>query len=200
VSLLLLFFVAILSPAIVASGGEAVEIVSEALEVHLERHPESEASDVYKFLHQAIYGPGHAIPDRSAAARYLSRELAGLGPPLTGELLCEELGGEPAQVRVNLRPFHVAGGDEDALLDAFVAAVSEVQGDRERMEKAIAQAITLLTAAGREDLATDLRSASEELASKGYPAIHHSERYREAYAPAYRVVTRKAAVEHHWCE
>ena len=34
---------------------------------HLDTHPHARGDDLYKFLHQTVYGPGHAIPNRQAA-------------------------------------------------------------------------------------------------------------------------------------
>ena len=56
-----------------------------------------------------------------------------------------------------------------------------------------------LRCAGREDLSQELETLAAELADKGYPAIHHSESYREAYRPAYRVVPAEYAEAHGWC-
>ena len=48
-----------------------------AFGAHLGDHPLAGAEDLYKFLHQAVYGPGHAIPNSQAAADWMVRELAG---------------------------------------------------------------------------------------------------------------------------
>jgi len=162
-------------------------------------HPEAEAADLYKFLHQAIYGPGHAISDPDAAARWLTRELGELGPPLVGEVACEVLGGRPILVRVNLRPFVAGGGDATELLDAFVATAGEVRGDPRQMGEALEIVVKWLRSDGRRNLADALQRLGDELAPKDYPAIHHSDAYVEAYRPAYRVITSEHAAAHGWC-
>ena len=171
----------------------------QSLAFDLAEHPEAEAADLYKFLHQAIYGPGHAIPDPDAAVRWLDRELEDLGPPLVGEAPCEVLGGQPILVRVNLRPFVAGGGDVAELLDAFVATAGEVRGDSGQIGEAIEIVVRWLRSDGWENLADALERLGDELAPKGYPAIHHSEAYVEAYRPAYRVVTSERAAAHGWC-
>ena len=85
-----------------------------SLAFDLAEHPEAAAEDLYKFLHQAIYGPGHAIPDQDAAAKWLDSELEDLGPLRVGEPPCEVLGGSPILVRVNLRPFAAGGACQAA--------------------------------------------------------------------------------------
>jgi hypothetical protein len=170
-----------------------------SLAFDLAEHPEAEAADLYKFLHQAIYGPGHAIPDPDAAARWLDRELKDLGPPLVGEAQCEVLGGQPILVRVNLRPFVAGGGDATDLLDAFVATAAEVRGDPAQMDDAIEIVVRWLRSDDWENLADALERFDAELAPKDYPAIHHSDAYVKAYRPAYRVITSERAATHGWC-
>jgi hypothetical protein len=163
-------------------------------------HPEAEATDLYKFLHQAIYGPGHAIPDPDAAARWLDRELEDLSSPLVGEAQCEVLGGRPILVRVNLRPFMAGCGDAAELVDAFVATAGEVRGDPGQMGEAIEIVVKWLRSDGWKNLADALERLDAELAPKGYPAVHHSEAYVEVYRPAYRVISSQRAAAHGWCE
>ena len=170
-----------------------------SLAFDLAEHPEAEAEDLYKFLHQAIYGPGHAIPDPDAAAGWLDRELEDLGPLLVDETTCEVLGGRPILVRVNLRPFVARGGDGAELVDAFIATAGEVRGDPGRIGEAIEIVVRWLRSDGGRHLADALEGLDAELAPKGYPAIHHSEAYVEAYRPAYRVITSERAAAHGWC-
>jgi hypothetical protein len=192
--------------AITASGSgpaqpavENVGSIMVAFGAHLDDHPLAGAGDLYKFLHQAVYGPGHAIPNRESAAVWMEREIEDLGPPLEGELPCEVLGGEPPLVRVNLRPFVASGGSADLLFEAFVASANLERGSSRRMEVVLSLAISYVQCAGRGELAPELRTLTTELSKKGYPAIHHSEAYVEAYEPAYRVVEEVLAVEHGWC-
>jgi len=201
---LLKLLAALLCFAPVVSGADnpidkGVSNAVQSLAFDLAEHPEAEAADLYKFLHQAIYGPGHAIPDRDAAARWLTRELGELGPPLVGEVACEVLGGRPILVRVNLRPFVAGGGDATELLDAFVATAGEIRGDPGRMGEALEIVVKWLRSDGWGNRADALQRLGAELAPKDYPAIHHSEAYVEAYHPAYRVITSDRAAAHGWC-
>jgi len=179
---------------------ENVGTTMVAFGAHLDDHHAAGVEDLYKFLHQAIYGPGHAIPNREAAADWMDRELDGLGPSLEGEPASESLGGEPPLVRVNLRPFVASGGDPDLLVDAFVASANHDRGNSRRMEVVLSLAASYVQCAGRGELSPELKALSTELAEQGYPAIHHSEAYVDAYRPAYRVVDEALAAEHGWCD
>lgn len=179
---------------------ENVGSIMVAFGAHLDGHPYASAEDLYKFLHQAVYGPGHAIPDRETAAAWLNREIEGLGPPFEGEAPCEALGGEPPLARVNLRPFVGRGADPGQLVDAFVSSAKEKRGSSRRMQTVLKLAASYVQCAGRGELAPELKALTAELSEKGYPAIRHSEAYVEAYAPAYRVVDQALAVEQGWCD
>jgi hypothetical protein len=179
---------------------EDVGSIMAAFGAHLDDYPLAGAEDLYKFLHQAVYGPGHAIPDRGTAAAWLEREIEDLGPPLDNERPCESLGNEPPLVRVNLRPFVANGGDSGLLLDAFVASANRDRGNSDRMKVVLSLAASYAQCAGRGELAPDLKALSAELAERDYPAIHHSTAYVEAYQPAYRLIAASLAAEHGWCE
>lgn len=165
----------------------------EHLRHHLRTHSAAGAQDAYKLLHQSVFGPGHLIPDRDAAARYLEREWAALGEALPGEPLLETLADEPPLVRVNLRPYRDAGGSRDALVDALVASAEQVVGDSALFSVCLEEAIAVVREERGEATAEELRRLSERAAGEGFPAMHHSGAYREAYRPAYRVVLRELA-------
>lgn len=168
------------------------------LAAHLDAHPLAQAEDVYKFVHQGVFGPAHAVPSAAAARAWLDEEIAGLGsspadeaprgPGVPPEPLIELLAAQPRLVRVNLRPFLAAGGDRALLVDAFVGSAARVSGDPAVMRARLDAAVALLESHGRRNLAKDVRELAITMAGAGYPAVHHSERYVAAYHPAYRVV------------
>lgn len=184
----------------VVEGPTWIERTLDALAVHLEHHPDAEAADVYKLLHQAVMGPGHAIPDRERAARWLDEELAGLGPPAPNEPLCEPLGGEPAMVRIHLRPFLAAGGSRDRLLEAFVATANDVHPAPARFAGLVRSAVVALADVSRTDLADGLARLAGDLEPSEFPALHHSDAFEAGYRPAYRVVALDRARRERWCD
>jgi len=171
----------------------------QALAFDLASHPEAEAVDLYKFLHQAMFGPGHAVTDTNQAADALQSEIAGLGSPGVGEAWCDTLGGEPLLVRVNLRPFVANGFDPGALIKAIEATVNAVHPDPSQMGVALDLVVRWLASEKKQDLARALQDLGRELKRQGYPAVHHSAAYRQAYRPAYRVVDASLASSQGWC-
>jgi len=167
----------------------------DQLRSHVRSHPEAQAVDLYKFLHQGVLGPGHMISDRESARGVLHREIAGLqcteSPQGAGESLLEALDPDGQVLRVHLRPFLAAGGHPDSLAEAFIRSASAfdpVTG-QERLVRLWRELLPGLAGllqdpGGLDSLDTALRDA-------GYPMVRHSEAYRSAYSPAYRVVLRR---------
>jgi hypothetical protein len=171
----------------------------QALAFDVASHPSIEAVDLYKFLHQAMFGPGHVVTDAAQAADALRSELAALGPPMNSETWCDALGSDPFMVRVNLRPFVVNGFSSDDLVEAFVATAGAVHGDPQQMGVALDLVVQWLQADNREELARDLHELARSMAKDGYPPVHHSAGYRQAYQPAYRVIQGSLATANGWC-
>jgi hypothetical protein len=180
-----------------ATSGTANAV--QALAFDIASHPQAEAVDLYKFLHQAMFGPGHAVPDSAQAAAALHSELADLGPPMSSESWCDTLGGDPMLVRVNLRPFVANGFSSDALVEAFVATASAVRADPQQMGVALDLVVQWLQTDSRQDLGRDLQELARTMAKEGYPPVHHSAAYRQAYEPAYRVIQASIASTSGWC-
>lgn len=154
--------------------------------------PGSELADIYKAVHQAYLGPGHAIPGREAAGAYLLREWAGLGVSAPEEsLLVAGFPGAPF-VRVHLRPYRDRGGTIDSLLAAFLRS-GTVPVDSGAFREAW-QGVGASIRRGDLPFAPAAYDSLEALLSSlGYPAIHHSAAYAAAHRPAYRVVARREA-------
>jgi hypothetical protein len=171
-----------------------------ALAQELRLHPDATADDAYKFLHQGVFGPGHAIDNRQSAARALDEEVAGLAPTSVADPLCQPLGGPTPMARIHLRPFLAAGGDISVLLDVFVASAAVAAGTAADMDAALAAAVEALARSGQWTLAGELESTAKGLAAGSYPAVSHSEPYRNGYKPAYRVVALELARAKGWCQ
>jgi hypothetical protein len=171
----------------------------QALAFDVASHPNAEAADIYKFLHQAIFGPGHAIAGADGVAENLETEIDHLSPASAGETWCDTLGGNPLLLRVNLRPFVANGFDRRLLAESFVATANAVHGDPQQMGVALELVSKWLSGDGKQDLAKTLEKLAREMEQKGYPPVHHSAAYVHAYQPAYRVIEASMASARGWC-
>ena len=163
---------------------------------HRRYYPLLRARDIYKLIHQGVYGPGHIISSAAAARQALACELAALqvrSPNDKGrsqeELAVEPTDPENRLVRVNLRPLLGQGGSTDTewLVSAMVESARRVKGDPEQMKRRLAAAVEWC----RMNLprqAAELERMAARVEESGFPAFHHSPAYARAYRPAYRVV------------
>ena len=110
--------------------------------------------------------------------------------PGPAEPLVDSLRADGRVVRIHLRPFVAAGGDPEALLQAFIGTGAE-QGDREDLRRAGEVAVRLARAKALPWPDSTLSALFAGLAAQGYPAVHHSAVFVEQYRPAYRVVAGK---------
>ena len=154
------------------------------------RYPLMDIQDVYKLIHQAAMGSEHAVSDAAAAQQWMDREIAALaeGPD---DPLFDPLTPDSQLVRVHLRPYLAGGGDPGALVRAFVETANTYPGSVDRLRR-FWQVAEQSAEAGTLPFSRDAMAAFlAEQAEAGYPAMHHSEQYEAAYAPAYRVVARQ---------
>lgn len=171
------------APACVADEWRAV------VRAHLDRYPLAGPEDLYKLIHQGVFGSEHAIPSLGAAAAFLRDEVETLdAEALPSERLAEAIAPDSAVLRVNLRPFVAAGGDLSGLLEAFVGTSNRVVGDRPAFECVAAATAGALPT---QEAAVAWEKFIEERLAEGLPAVHHSEGYDSAYRPAYRVIAKE---------
>ena len=121
---------------------------------HLRHYPLLRATDIYKLVHQSVYGPGHMISSAAAVHKVLACELAALqvrSPKDKGrsqeELAVEPIDPENRLVRVNLRPMlgtkgeggkrkdREGGADAEWLAEVMVDSARRVKGDPNQMKR-----------------------------------------------------------------
>ena len=156
------------------------------LHTHARRYRKMTPCDAVKLAYQSVFGGGHLIPDREAALERLRREYAALPVRCTGGELTEEIGG-------GLVRLHLAALDPDVLpLEAvnalFCRSAEMVHGQEETFVCAL-EDIRRGCAGGYLPFGTDeLEAYLQTYREQGMPMVSHSEAYREAYHPAYRII------------
>ena len=147
---------------------------------HLDTHPKAEIRDAVKFLYQASFGGGHMISDPNASYAYLCREASTLSKDRNVSAF-EDLGD---YIRVDLS---VLGKISPKTFNAmFVASAKNAPQDKTEFIQLLEQFVE--SDYFEKDKKIDyLRRYS----ASGYPAVHHSDAYREAYNPAYRIIRKE---------
>ena len=74
------------------------------------------------------------------------------------------------------------------LADAFVATAQSYEGSRDKLKKFCGCLGDLAQSGGIPFSRERVVDYFSEVVTGGYPAVHHSKAYRDAYRPAYRVV------------
>lgn len=172
--------------------------VAALITSHVNRYSTIEIIDIYKLLHQAVFGPGHALKNAKAAREWLDRESETLQPVSHTEPLVENIHPDGQIVRVYLRPYIAIQGNSKKLLDSFVASSKAVEGDLALIAQWWGIFQGMLTPGGSLASRFDARVASlvgRTRAGENWPAGHHSPPYDRTYHPAYRVLTRAQAEE-----
>ena len=149
------------------------EELSRLLREHLNSHPAAQLRDAVKFIYQNEFGGGHLITDPSAAFARLEAELAACAP--SDEPLFEPLGNGLA--RLNLYPASKLLS-ASTIFKMFEYSSRKHFGSMESFE----EKLSVLESAEDGGFLRQYMAA-------GCPALSHSEEYRAAYIPHYRVIS-----------
>lgn len=152
---------------------------AKLLQEHYEKHPAMELQDAVKFLHQSFMGPGHLISDEDLAAARLEREWNSIEADASVPLF-EFLGN--GFCRLNLSACKAISLSAKTVFRLFSLTAETAKQNLEGLTQVL-------------DSTDSLPFSAEEVSqflqvyrAQGCPIVSHSERYRKAYAPAYRVI------------
>lgn len=162
------------------------------LYAHASRYPLMEPADAVKLVYQHVFGGGHLIRDPEECSRRLWQEYAAT-PRTPGAPVLEPIGN--GLVRVMLGALEGTGYSVEQLGRDFLASAGEHRGERETFlqKLEVLRGVAGAGAFGFSQEALDAYLAGYKRA--GCPAVSHSDRYRQAYRPAYRVVQAKRLPE-----
>lgn len=159
------------------------DIVREAILAHCREYPRLRLADLFKFLYQSTHGCEHMIASPERVIDYIRKEAE--SSPMDAPCV-RPLCGSYSRVFLSCLG---TGLRADTLGKLFCLSAKHEGGAGEMLEKSLA---VLLSLAEREVLPFEREEvfrAGEEWKAAGYPAIHHSEEFRAAYRPAYRVIS-----------
>ena len=160
-----------------------MEELRAILITHAKRYPLMQPRDAVKLIYQNEFGGGHLIRDEEACLNYLRREYATLEKDPTAALY-EDIGN--GIVRVNLAA--VKPEDLEQLGRDFIRSAAKHKGTLDSFLNKL-EVLRMLTTEGVFAFDLDaLNTYLSEYKAAGYPAVSHSEQYRQAYKPAYRII------------
>ncbi len=164
-------------------------LLVEILQAQLRIHADVQLQDICKLLYQAAFGCEHLAFQVESVEECLWTEYHD-PPTFTGrEPLVERIDPTNVMCRVNIRPYKAAGGTYDCFRTAFLQSLERMGNGQERFW-------TLWDALSGLVINHALPFSPEEfkrfekrhLNNDWLPAFHHSEAFRSANKPCYRVI------------
>ena len=165
-----------------------IESVVSILKNQCVRWPALTAQDLVKALYQSQFGCGHFVSDREKGMRWLNEELAAL-PASSGEEnppFIEPLG--DAFCRVHLTRMQENGLSPETLFSLFALSAEAPTGGMDDFLLQLARLEEMIDAGELPVNREQARAFLSEYRAAGCPATHHSDAFRAAYSPAYRVI------------
>ena len=163
-----------------------MEELRTILIAHTKQYPLMQSTDAVKLIYQNEFGGGHLIRDEEACLNYLHREYAAVEKDPTAPLY-EDIGN--GIVRVNLAA--VKPEDLERLGRAFIDSAAKHKGTLDSFLNKL-EVLRTLTEEGIFTFDSNALGAYlSEYKAAGYPAVSHSLKYREAYKPSYRIISKE---------
>ena len=150
---------------------------------HIKKYPLLKPRDTFKFLYQSVFGCEHMVSSSDFVVDYIKEEYKTTMPK---EDTIEPLDGNFS--RVNLEILN-RGMVAETLGTLFFLSAQKKKGTLTDLKEKI-DILKNLVQEGLTPL--DAEEFNKELdlwESQGFPAIHHSEEFRQNYKPSYRVIS-----------
>ena len=151
---------------------------------HVNTYPKLQPQDIFKLLFQSAFGCEHLVSSFETALKYINAEYSNICK--TEKAKIEKLDG--GYKRVYLSCLN-QGLRAETLAKLFcLSAKTEPEG-RAFLEEKL-QGVNQLLAENKLPFDENLYTKSlKTWREAGYPAVHHSQVFRDEYKPAYRVIT-----------
>ncbi len=152
---------------------------------HMKRYPEAQVRDIYKLIFQGVYGVKHLFIDK--AWDVLKEETDRINvDDYPHRALFDDVNPMGSMVRVNLRPFLRRNLSLEKLFNVM-KKTSEHRGEPQLFLEYWREFSQMVTSGVLPLNVKDLEVIEASI-KQGIKPMHHTQRYREAYYPAYRVV------------
>jgi hypothetical protein len=127
------------------------------------------------------------VSERAQVLSALESECASMGEGID-EPLVERISPDGRLARVHLRTYVGQGHDIAALADAFVRTPQACPASPDKLARFCGCLGDLADAGGIAFTRAAVTTWFDDIAARGYPTVRHSQVFRDAYRPAYRVV------------
>ena len=160
--------------------------MEEVLLEHSSRYPAMALQDYVKLLYQSEFAGGHLIEDPAKSLAWLRKERA--DTPDRAQPKWEAIGGGLARLHIGALPPDTVW---EAVNRLFVWTAAQNKGSRQGLEHKLQLFQAMCEKKALPVEAGQCQAFLEQYRAQGYPVIHHSQAFRQTYAPPYRVVSQE---------
>jgi adenylate kinase family enzyme len=158
--------------------------MKELMRRHFSRYPMMQIADMIKLLYQSEFAGGHMIHDAAESLRRLEAECHGIKP--AADLTFEDIGGGLCRLYLSALP--ALGVSPATVNRLFIATAATVKGLPDHFVDKLDEFVSLCRSGVLPFSADAAVAYVGAYLAQGCPPVSHSEVYRTAYTPAYRVV------------
>ena len=163
---------------------ESQKKTRESLLAHLLSYPKSEITDLFKFIFQSAFGCEHLVSAEEKAIAYIAHEYAGMTEE--SPIAVDSLDGNYSRVHLSCLS---RGLTPETLGKLFCRSAKTEENGNVALQEKIKAATDLIAEDMLPFSANDFKNALDQWKAAGYPPVHHSKAFRQAYHPAYRVIS-----------
>lgn len=158
--------------------------LKDIIKAHAAKYPKMQPCDAVKLIYQNEFGGGHLISDPERSLKRLKNELKDVKG--TGEALFEPIGNGTSRLYLSSKEARELS--PELINDVFVSSARIHLGSRSSFRSKLELLSSEFESFGFGFSKEALDAYLKDYEAEGYPMVSHSDAYREAYAPAYRVV------------
>jgi len=149
----------------------------------LRKHPSMQPQDIVKLCYQSAHGAEHLLSDIEGAKSYLQKEFESV--TAADDEICEAISDKVC--RINLSAWKAAGLPTEWLFGIFAASCKIAPDGDAQMSEYLRAADNFIRTADTAFTVKEWEDYLSEYQKSGMNAVHHSEKYRKAEQPAYRI-------------
>ncbi len=153
---------------------------------YCKRYSKLQIRDIFKFLYQSSFGCEHLMVSLEKAKEYIFNEYT-VNESYSDNKI-EQLDGDYVRVPIS---YIDKGLSIETFTKLFIASAKKEENGLENLKQKLNVVEDLVSQNLLPFSKEDFIKEKEVWAKNGYPAVHHSEIYRNNYKPAYRVISKK---------
>ena len=162
-----------------------MEDFEKILLYHFKKYPLMTPVDAVKLCYQSAFGCGHLVKNENLALSMLKKELENISPDPNAQLL-EPIGN--GYFRLDLHKAKATGIPEEKIAGIFIESANS--GEKYEIEPKL-EILKKFAKEGKTPFPE--KALLEYLSEYKGEMVSHSDDYKKAYAPAYRVIMEKLA-------